>query len=274
MSKIERTYRQANVTAGKAIQELQAAYPNAEIQEFEPRVLQGAEARAQRVAPGTKMFVATLKFAEDEEGGSEPPEPKAESSEPKESPEPAFEGGDEGDEPEADKPPKPKSEGESKDKIGEEGADDGPEHKMKPEEEMVHLLKQILDAVRGDELGGPDDLGLGPKPGPAGPPPSAHAGPPGPPPGPGGHGGPPLPPPVEKEAPGMAFAHYNPTAASFAVIRREANELGHRGLIAEAENVYPTHRVARLVTQGIAEIDGYKVDLASNNIAVLRLDKR
>lgn len=266
-------YRKANVSPKQAIAELESAFPGSEVTEFEAHPATVQEARVAKTTPGNKIFVATLRLADDSES-PEPPESDSGPSEEKEPAPPKAEGPEDA----VDDAPPEGPPAESKPSAGPHDGPAGPEeHKMKPEEEMVHLLKQILDAVSGgDKLGpepGMDDLG------PGGPPPPPHGaphgpGPGGPPPGPGGpmgHGGPPLPPPVEKSGPGVAFAHYDAKAPSFTVIRRQANELGLRGLKAEVEQVYPTHRVAKISTAGLAVVDDLQVDLAANNIAVITL---
>lgn len=139
--------------------------------------------------------------------------------------------------------------------------------KLKPEEEMVSLLRQLLDAVQGGaSLGGPP--GDGDLADPGMPPPGGHpGGPPGgmpPAGGPphGGPGGPPLPPPVPKGPPmggGGSFAHVA-SVSTFQFERADANTRGNdgifrvavsnRSLIQEANQLIPTHKVAKIERSG------------------------
>lgn len=262
-------YRIANISSKQATEELLAEYPGHVLEELGVEPATAETARHAKAQVGDMIFVAKVVKA-----GDEPED---------EGPEPAFAEADDG--PDEDAPPEsPESPKEDKEEPKEESKPkDKPEapkgehedKKMSTDEEIVHLLKQILDAVGGhsepdgDELGPPAPKGVGP----ALPPP--HAGPPGPPAGPAGPPkGPALPPPVEEKPAGAAFAHYDPKAPAFAVIRRNASELGLRGLRLEAESVYPTHRVAKLRTTGYAEIDGEEVYLPEAKLAIIELTRK
>ena len=127
-----------------------------------------------------------------------------------------------------------------------------------------------LDLAGGDlpDIGAPDK---GPVPPPSG--------------GPGGGGpgaprrpmSPSLPPPARPKGGqgGPAFAHYNPKATEFVVVRKGVStKVGTRALIAEAQSVYPTHKVARLTRNGDAMINGKKYNLNKSQIAVITLQAK
>lgn len=278
-------YRKANVSSKEATDELLAAHPGHSVS-LEVELATNETARHARADIGDLIYVATLKQAEGPEpefGGADdgPSEDSApEAPEGESDSDIAAEAKEEGESFEHEK--KEKEEGDSDDKPAEK-SDSKPkepgESKMKPEEEMVHLLKQILDAVSGGAgLGGPDKDPLGPpEPHGAGPDLPGHPKPVGPPPGgPGagaGPGGPALPPPVDKAPPGAAFASVR-EASAFSVVREQANELGIRGIKAEAESMFPTHRVAKIKTTGFARIDGEEIYLPEARLAVIELTRR
>lgn len=215
--------------------------------------------------PGTKIssirrrgdrWVADLlvpknpKYAEfppgDDDGGGDEPKPKAE---------PKDDGPDDGPDegPVDDGPDGP---------PGDDGGD-GPPKEPKGEEAIVHLLTEILHALKGGPagpgLGGPDDLGPGPEA--MGPPPH------------GGHGLPPMGPPKPGAAgigaklkpgevpnkPGMvpvgapAFSHTHPLA------QRIAKVAGRQRHIPVSSPVGMTIKQAKAELDPIAEYFGYKV---------------
>ena len=249
-------YKRASVSSKKALDSLFARYPKATLVSFETKKADRETARAASVKVGDLIYEATIRLAEfppSEEGGEEEaPEPKEEKDE----------GGDEA--PDDDAP-------EFDDKAeGEEGL--GAPKKMNPQEETNHLLKQILDAIKGGgapggdldlpDVGAPPKGGTLPPPHPAGPPKG----------GPGMSGGP-LPPPAPPKAPmgGPAFSHYDPQQNEIVTIRRQANEKGNKGLIEEAAETFPTHKVARIQRTGSAVLNGKQYNLRDNNIAVVTL---
>lgn len=260
-------YRKANVSARKAVAEIYEAFPTSDIESFSTVKANALQAQQANTTVGEKIYAATLKVSEfppsDEDSSDDA------DSDPK--PEP----------PKDDKPSEDKEEDSSDDSADDalepsgdgEGADDGELHKPKelsPDEKIIHLLSEILDAVKG---GGPGDLAGGDLPDIGGPdqgaplPPPPHGGP-----GAGlGAPKPPLPPPASPHMGPGAFSHYDPKAKQFSVIRRNAGEIGTRGLIAEAQVVYPTHRVAKVNRTGTAEIGGLNVNLAQSGVAVITL---
>jgi hypothetical protein len=254
----ERTFtKRANgVTRREALAELFARYPKAKLVDFEE----------QKTNQGL-VFEATLKsaeFGEDDGGeGGEPdaePKPKPKKKEEGDAPDPDSDGDEDGDDDsDGDGPPLP-------------GLDGGLP-KPKPEEQMLHVLEQILHTLQSQSGGGP-----GGHLGPEGPPlPDIGAPPKGgqlPPPKPGGPG-PGAPPPVPPKAPmgGPAFSHYNSDSPEIVTIRRDATEVGNKAMIAEARKVFPTHKVARIQRTGKAVLNGKTYDLPKNKIAVIHLVK-
>lgn len=281
-------YKKATTSVPKAIEDITKRYPGVEIDGIVVKAADASEARMAKVSVGERIFVATVKHAEFPAGDgpdedSAPPEDSA-PEEPKEEPK--------------DDAPESSEGGEKKEKKSElkgdgEGADDGvpgPEGEpKKPNKDdlLLEVLQALLMKLDGgdDPMGDPGMAEVG-APG-AGEPMPPHSmkphgpgpgGPGGPPPGPGGpagHGAP-LPPPVSKPAGpgGVAFGHYNPKAAEFSVMRRDAGEIGNRGLIIETESVYPTHRVAKITRTGLAEVNGELLDVAEAGIALLTLTKK
>lgn len=264
----QKFYRKATVSRADATASLFARFPNADLISFEQKTATADEAKAAGAKEGDAIFAATIRVAEfppsDDESASEgdseesAPAPKKEKSESDDSESSDDSDSDDGGDP-----------------APEFGAGDGPEgghepKKLSPEEQTVHLLQQILDALKG---------GAGPVP-PAGPDAGLDlpdVGAPGqgdalPPPG-GPAGDAPLPPPVKQKSPvGVgAFSHYDPKLAEITVVRAAASELGNRGMIAEAAEVYPTHAVAKIQRTGSATINGKTVNLAERNLAVVTL---
>lgn len=272
-------YRAADITAKDALAQITARYPKAELESFETIAANVSQARVARVKPGAKVY--QVKLAGDfEESSEESAPPKEESSEPKSEPKDEAPSEDSGEEKSESKPPKPEGEGDSPDLDGEEGADDlmpgDEEVKLKPEEEMVHLLKAILHALApapgGDMLDAGPDMGAGgppppphgaPAPPPHGAPPMGAGAPPGPP-----HGAPPMAPkPPMPPKPAMP-------GAAFAAVRQDSNQIGTRALIAEATQAFPKHRVAKIQRKGTAGLNGRTVDLEKANLSVITFVER
>lgn len=260
-------YRKATVSRADATASLFKRFPNADLVSFEHKAATAEEAVSAGAKEGDAIFAATIRVAEfpptddsssDDSGdSSEAPAPK------KEKPE-----GDESSDDSTDDSTDPKPEF-----GGGEGDSEGHEpKKLSPEEETNHLLQQILDALRGGAgpAGGPgDDIGApalpdigAPDQGEALPPPGGPAG-----------AGAPLPPPVKQKSPlGVgSFAHYDRSKSEITVVRTDASALGNRGMIAEAREVYPTHKVAKIQRTGSATINGETIKLAERNIAVVTL---
>jgi len=237
------------------------------------------EAKSAGVNVGDLVYAATVRLAEfpPSDGGGEdkpkeessekaPPSDDAPSDTPDDSPD---EGGD-----------KPNPFG------GDEGdPDEGAEPKLKGDDGIIHVLTELLHAVKSlgggaeDPLADPGaDPGLGGPPAPGADPnalpdigaPEAGGGalpPPG--------GAPPLPPPVPQKSPlGGSFAHYDSEVAQITVLRRDASELGNKAMIAEAAEIYPTHMVAKIQRTGSAKVNGLLVGLPESNAAVVTLVKK
>ena len=155
---------------------------------------------------------------------------------------------------------------------------------LKGDDGIIHLLTEILHALKGgagpgaDPLGGPEaggpitdlpDLGAPDKgeglPAPGGP---MGAGP----------GGPALPPPVKPKAPlgGPAFAKVNPSTKVVHAVRSDvAPGVKTAAIVAEAEANFPTHKVAKVQRRGSAIINESKVDdLVAAGLAVVTLVKK
>ena len=260
-------YKRANGSAKKALDELLGRYPDASHIEFNVKTATKETAPLARVKVGEKIFEATVHVGEfgEEEGGDEGEEPKSEPKPKKkeEGSDPDLDGDSDGDDDgDGDGPP---SFGDDGDGLG--------APKMKPEEQMVHLLTQILHALQGGGAPhgapGPDLMGGPPPPKP----PMGAPKPPGPG-GPPGAGGP--PPPVAPKAPmaGPAFSHYNPDQSEIVTIRRGATEVGNKALIAEAAEAFPTHKVAKIQRTGSARLNGKQYNLPENKIAVVTLVRK
>lgn len=253
-------YRKANVSSAEAIASLKRNFPKSEIVDFDNRIAADTgEAAAANAKVGDKIYVATIRMAEfppkDDEGESEESEPEAIDESP--------EGDDEADSPEA--PPAFGGEDSSEE---EEKPD-----KLSPEEETVHLLRQILDAIKGGgDLGGPEeDLALpdigGPEAGPGGelPPPGM------------GGGKPPLPPPIKEKSPvgGPSFSSFNAKAGTVILVREDVDSTVTTSSIKqEAEEFWPTHRVAKIRRNGQEVIKGQTLNLPERKLAVVTLVKR
>lgn len=281
MQRTQTLYKKATTTVPKALAALSESFPKAEIVDIDIKAANAQEARWAKVTVGERIFVATVKHAEfpagdgpDEDsapGDSAPDEePKEEKSEPKT---------DDSEDSGKEKKSEPKGDGEGADDAF--GGPEGEPKKPNKDDLLLEVLQALLAKLGGpgDDLGGPDaDPGAvevgAPGAGEPGLPP--HAMKPHPSGGPAGHGAP-LPPPVPKPAAGpggAAFAHYDPRTASFAVMRKDAGEIGNRGLILETESVYPTHRVAKITRTGLAEVNGELLDVAEAGIALITLTKK
>lgn len=278
-------YRKANVSAAEATTSIFKRFPNVELVSFTKKEANAQEAKAARAKEGDLVYEATIRVAEfppeggdDKAEGGDAPEPKEEKAPKEESDSDPDNDGDDDSSPEGDSD----HDFAGKDEGGLPGAEP---KKLSPEEQVVHLLQQILDAVKG---GG--EMGHhGPKPPHGGPEMGADLpdiGAPGageelPPPG-GPHGGPggpgagaPLPPPVKEKAPigAGAFAHVA-DRKEVTMVRDDAGEASNKAIIAEAATHAPNHRVARIQRTGIAQIGDDLIDLAEANKALVTLVSR
>lgn len=277
-------YRKADISSAEATKSLFAGFPGAELVSFVTKTASAAEAKAAGATEGDLVYEATVKMAEfppsDDSSGS------SDSGDDAPAPSKESEGGDDKSDSSDDSSSDSSSEdkgGDSKPDFGGDGGEEK-EPKLKGDDGIIHLLTEILHALKGDaglgapggDLGAGPDAGLGPDLPDVGapaqgdtlPPPGGPAGAPG--------GAPPLPPPVKEKAPigGAAFAHYNPEQAEFSVLRHDASELGNKAMIAEAAEIYPTHKVARIQRTGAATINNLNVDLPANNVAVVTLVRK
>lgn len=244
-------YRKADVSSKEAIDGLMKNYPKAEVVSFETKNADRNEARRANARPNDRIYVATIKVSE-----FPPSEDKEEPKEdaPEESSEPKEDSGESEDSGLGDIAPEPEF-------GGDEGGL-GEEESMDPAEETVHLLKQILDELKGGGMGGPEE-----ELGPGGPEDSLvlpDIGAPAP--------GEALPPPVEEKAPlGMG----GPAMASVTLIRDDVTEnVGNKEIIAEAASRWPTHKVARIKRRGEIVLNGEKVNLPAKQLAVVTLVKK
>lgn len=267
-------YRSANVSSAEAISRLPA---NTELVSFETKEATADEARAAKVNVGDQIFAATIRVAEfppseeKDDSGSEEGGEDAGAPAPKKDSDGDFDGDSDSDSDSDDGGDKPPFGG---------GEDHGHEHgaepkKLSPEEQVVHLLQQILDKLSGpgDDLGpgGPGagldlpDVGAPDKGDLAGPP--APGGP-----GLGGPGKAPLPPPVKEKSPigAGAFAAVAKTAEA-QMVRQDANEVNNATILAEAAEYAPSHRVAQIKRTGLAQIGNDVIDLAEARLALVTL---
>lgn len=271
-------YRKANVAKVDAIVKLLERFPTADILKFVEKKANLDEARLAKVRPGSAIFEAKIRVAEF------PPGDESSDEEESESPE----------EEAAESPAKEKSEpSEDKEEGGEDAAPDfhppagkgdegGEPKKLSPEEETNDLLRQILDAIKGGgDLGGPKGPGMGapdaldlpdigaPDQGAPLPPPKG---------GPGAAGaGAPLPPPAKPKGVGApaAFSKFDPRAANVVLVCEDVTgETKTSAIKAEAESLWPTHKVAKIRRRGSEVINGSEVDLPANNLAVVTLVKK
>lgn len=278
-------YRKANVSAAEATTSIFKRFPNVELVSFKKKEANAEEAKAARAQKGDLVYEATIRVAEfppegesDDKGdeGGDAPEPKAEKKE--ESHEDSDSGSDPDNDGDDDSSPEGDSDHDFAGAPGEHGAEP---KKLSPEEQVVHLLQQILDALKGGgpmghggpkpPMGGPEmggdlpdigapgkgdlDGGMGGPPGAGGPPGKA-----------------PLPPPVKEKAPigAGAFAHVT-GRSEVTMVREDAGEIGNKGIIAEAATYAPQHRVAKIQRTGIAQIGDDLIDLAEAGKALVTL---
>jgi hypothetical protein len=259
-------YRPADMPKAKAEETLRAAFPGSRLVKLVTKRASAREAAAAGTRPGQRIFAATIRVAEDE--GEEVLDLTAESEEPEgESEAPDFGGG-------------PEESGEESESKGGDESEEAPEE-LTGEDKIIDLLQQLVDAVTGGaSLGGPeDDLGTGPEGGDmppmGGPGDDAQVMPEIGAPVPGEE----LPPPVEQKRTPAAFARvagFRPEAKSVTLVRRDVNQsVKTRDLVAEANQMAaPTHRVARVQRNGIADIKGVPVDLKAHDIALVTLVKK
>lgn len=281
-------YRKADVPKAEALDALMKRFPSADILRFVEKKASSSEAKAAGTRPGSKVYEARIRIAEFPPSDDDSSESEDSGSEDSESPEPKSESkpkskSDEGGESESSDSgdsaaPSFDSPGEGGDELG------GEPKEMSHDEKVEHLLEQILDAVKGGGLGGgpeedllgggPDDAGLGlpdigaPEQGEPLPPPAG---------GPGGPGGAPLPPPAKPKGVGApaAFAKVNPKADKVILVREGVNDsVTTSSLKAEAEELFETHRVAKIRRRGTEVINGSKVDLPKAGLAVVTLVKK
>lgn len=284
-------YRKANVTAAEATTSIFKRFPNVELVSFKKKEANAEEAKAARAKEGDLVYEATIRVAEfPPEGGDD--SSSDEGSEPKEEKKDKAPKEESGSDPDNDGDDDSSPEGDTDDDFAgkDEGGDDpfGAEpKKLSPEEQIIHLLTQLLHAVQGG--GG---MGHGPKPPHGGPemggdlpdigaPGKGEELPP-PPGGPGaggpggpGAGGPPLPPPVKEKAPigAGAFAHVT-GRTEVTMVREDSGEVSNKAIIAEAAEHAPAHRVSKIQRTGLAQIGDDLIDLAEAKLALVTLVSR
>lgn len=272
-------YRKANVSAAEATTSIFKRFPNVELVSFKKKEANAEEAKAARAKKGDLVYEATIRVAEfPPEGGDD--SSSDEGSEPKEEKKDKAPKEESGSDPDNDGDDDSSPEGDTDDDFAgkDEDGDDpfGAEpKKLSPEEQILHVLTQILHALKGGggpmghggpEMGGdlPDigapgkgdlDGGMGGPPGAGGPPGKA-----------------PLPPPVKEKAPigAGAFAHVT-GRSEVTMVREDAGEIGNKGIIAEAATYAPQHRVAKIQRTGIAQIGDDLIDLAEAGKALVTL---
>jgi len=234
-------YRKASVSRGEAISALYKREPNADLESFVQKAADAEEANYARVRKGDQIYVATVRLAEF-------PPAKDEAFKPEEADNDPDDDGDDDTSPEGDTDNDKGVPSFDEKADGPEASDEGhgepKPKKMKPEEEMVHLLQQILDAVKGG--GGPKppmgghggdldlpDIGAPEAGGPPLPPPKKA----------------PLPPPAAPKGPGGgmgAFSSVVEGRETFTFRRGAAEELNNRSLIEEAMEMAPGFRVEKI----------------------------
>lgn len=268
-------YRAANVSSAEATNSLFLRFPKADLINFEKKVANAEEAKSAGVGEGELVYAATVRVAEfppADDAGDEGSEPKSDKAPPAPNSEsdPDADGDDDSSpEGDSDHDFAGKGEGEG------EGGEGAKPKKLSPDEQIVHLLTQILDALKGggapgagDPMGGPGDgldlpdvgapdqgEGLPSAPGMGGPPGKA-----------------PLPPPVKEKGPvGVgAFAHVA-GSAEITMVRADAGEVNNSAIISEASTYAPTHRVAKIQRTGYATLNGEEVYLPEARLAVVTL---
>lgn len=271
-------YRKANVSSAEAIASLSKRFGAAALVDFEKKTATAEEAAAAKASEGELIYAATIRVAEfpPAEGGDE------ESSE---APEPKEEKKDEAPAESEDKDP----DGDGDDDSSAEGDTDHDfagkeEHgaepkKLSPDEQIIHILTQILDALHGgakDPLGDGPDAGLGPDLPDVGAPGHGDSLPPA---GPAGPGGPPgkapLPPPVKEKSP-IGVGAFASVAGQNEVtmVREAANEVNNKQILDEVAEYAKTHTVARIQRTGLAQIGEDLIDLAEAKLALVTLVSR
>lgn len=259
--KTKTLYRPADVSKAKAEESLLTAFPGSELVRLDVKRANAREASAAGTRPGQRIYAATIRVAEEGEVldlTAEAPEEEPEAPDfDMESEEPESEEGEESEE--------------------SEESEEGPEE-LTGEDKIIDLLQQLVDAVVGgaplsagpEELGPPEGGDMPPMPGEdaqvmpeIGTPEPGEA----------------LPPPVEQKRAPAAFAHvagFQPEAKSLTLVRRDVTDkVTTHALVAEANSMAaPTHKVARVQRNGIAEIKGVPVDLKAHDIALVQLIKK
>lgn len=276
-------YRKANVSAAEATTSIFKRFPNVELVSFKKKEANAEEAKAARAKKGDLVYEATIRVAEfPPEGGDD--SSSDEGSEPKEEKKDKAPKEESGSDPDNDGDDDSSPEGDTDDDFAgkDEDGDDpfGAEpKKLSPEEQILHVLTQILHALKGGggpmghggpEMGGDlPDIGAPGKGEELPPPPGGpHGGPP-------GAGGPPLPPPVKEKAPigAGAFAHVT-GRTEVTMVREDAGEISNKAIIAEAAEHAPAHRVSKIQRTGLAQIGDDLIDLAEAKLALVTLVSR
>lgn len=302
MKKTYTFYRKADIPKAKAVENLTRRFPSADIVSFVEKVASPQEARVAGTKPGAKVYEAKVRIAQGDlgnrnvegEGVPKPSKPR-----PKLRPKPKFPGKD--------------SPGKGRTLLNEDAEEDDPEDvsalvtqekDVKPEpkfdspagepedsemggnEKIIHLLEQILDAIKNGGLDdskpeeedlteSPEDVVLpdigAPEKGEALPPPAPARG------GPARPGGGAVPPPARPRNVGApaAFSKFDPRRKKVVLVREDVNDsITTTALRQEAEELFPTHKVARIRRRGEEIINGSKVNLPEAGLAVVTLVKR
>jgi len=276
-------YRKADISKAEAIGALLEANEGAEIVSVNTKRATPGEARTAGVKPGDRVYEATIRTADGN--------PFAEKKDDSDS-------GDSSDSPDVDLTKKDKKDDSSSDSDSgsgssdsdsdsdssadsESGGDDpfGAPEEPKGEDKIIQLLQQLVDAVGGGaplgpDAGAPGDLGPDAGLPPAGPDPAAGLGPDIGAPAPGEA---PLPPPVPEKRP-AAFASVTQRVAASGeaelVLRDVDGTVTTTQIVRDASAEFPTHKVAKVVRNGVHPIKGTMVDLPAHKIALVTLVRK